>query len=231
MLMAITILGALRKRDATGQGHRLQVAMQDAIMHYMRINFATQGLTGKPAQRGGDKVPGVNNAPMGLYPCKPGGPNDYVYLMTSRANPDHWDRLLKLIGREDLIGDPRYATPMDRLEREPEVDAIIAAWTRQHTKHEAMQLIGDAGIPAGAVLDTMELQNDPSFEQRGIMQVMHHPVHRRLQDAGAGRCGWTASHRQVVASPMLGQHTAQVLGTWLGMSEADVEGLRRDGAV
>ena len=74
MLMAITILGALRKRDATGQGSRLQVAMQDAIMHYMRINFATQGLTGKPAQRGGDKVPGVNNAPMGLYPCKPGGP-------------------------------------------------------------------------------------------------------------------------------------------------------------
>src|SRR4249920_4135665 len=57
MLMAITILGALRKRDATGQGSRLQVAMQDAILHYMRINFATQGLTGKPAQRGGDKVP------------------------------------------------------------------------------------------------------------------------------------------------------------------------------
>ncbi|HLJ04665.1 MAG TPA: CoA transferase, partial [Acetobacteraceae bacterium] len=76
MLMAITILGALRKRDRTGEGARLQVAMQDAIMHYMRINFATQGLTGKPAQRGGDKVPGVNNAPMGLYPCKPGGPND-----------------------------------------------------------------------------------------------------------------------------------------------------------
>jgi formyl-CoA transferase len=78
MLMAITILGALRKRDATGQGRRLQVAMQDAILHYMRINFATQALTGKPAQRGGSKVPGVNNAPMGLYPCKPGGPNDYV---------------------------------------------------------------------------------------------------------------------------------------------------------
>ncbi len=95
-------------------------------MHYMRINFATQGLTGKPAQRGGDKVPGVNNAPMGLYPCKPGGPNDYVYLMTSRANPEHWDRLLKLIGREDLIGDARYATPADRVEREKEVDAVIS---------------------------------------------------------------------------------------------------------
>src|SRR3954454_2342201 len=63
MLMAITILGALFRRRETGEGHRLQVAMQDAIMHYMRINFATQGLTGKPAERGGSKVVGVNNAP------------------------------------------------------------------------------------------------------------------------------------------------------------------------
>src|SRR3954447_20459623 len=126
MLMAITILGALYKRRETGEGHRVQVAMQDAIMHYMRINFATNGLTGKAAERGGSKVVGVNNAPMGLYPCAPGGPNDYVYIMTSRANPDHWDRLLKLMGREDLIGDVKYATPDDRLEREAEVDAIIA---------------------------------------------------------------------------------------------------------
>ena len=230
MLMAITILGALRKRDATGQGSRLQVAMQDAILHYMRINFATQGLTGKPAQRGGDKVPGVNNAPMGLYPCKPGGPNDYVYLMTSRANPDHWDRLLKLIGREDLIGDARYATPMDRLEREREVDAIIAEWTRQHTKHEAMQMIGAAGIPAGAVLDTMELQNDPSFEQRGIMQVMRHPVHGDFKmPAWPVRVDGRPS--RIAPSPVLGEHTGDVLERWLGLSEADVAALRRDAAL
>jgi formyl-CoA transferase len=80
MVMAITILGALYKRRETGQGHRLQVAMQDAIMHDMRINFATQGRIGKPAARGGSKVPGVSNAPMGLYPCALGGPNDYVYI-------------------------------------------------------------------------------------------------------------------------------------------------------
>src|ERR1700742_3286370 len=127
MLMAITILGALYRRRETGEGHRLQVAMQDAIMHYMRINFATQGRTGKVVGRGGSKVPGINNAPMGLYPCAPGGPNDYVYIMTSRANPDHWDRLLKVVGREDLIGNPRYATPADRVNREAEVDAIITA--------------------------------------------------------------------------------------------------------
>src|SRR5581483_11430331 len=97
MLMAATILGALHQRNRTGQGCRLEVAMQDAMIHYMRTCFATMARTG-------------NNAPAGLYPCKGGGPNDYMYLTTSRANPEHWTRLMKVIGREDLIDDPRFAT-------------------------------------------------------------------------------------------------------------------------
>ena len=230
MLMAITILGALYKRRETGEGHRLQVAMQDAIMHYMRINFATQGLTGKAAERGGSKVVGVNNAPMGLYACAPGGPNDYAYVMTSRANPDHWDRLLKLIGREDLIGDARYLTPADRVAREPEVDEIIAAWTRTRTKHEVQRLVGGAGIPAGAVLDTMELQNDVTFEQRGIMQTMKHPVHRDFKMPG-----WPVrvdgKPATLKSSPVLGAHTDVVLADWLGLSASELGALRTAGAL
>ncbi len=230
MTMAITILAALYKRRETGEGHRLQVAMQDAIMHYMRINFATQGLSGKAAQRGGSKVVGISNAPMGLYPCAPGGANDYVYIMTSRANPEHWDRLLKVVGREDLIGDARYLTPMDRVQREAEVDEIIAAWTRTHSKHEAMRAVGEAGIPAGAVLDTMELQNDASFEQRGIMQVMKHPVHRDFKMPG-----WPVrvdgKAPKLTSSPVLGEHTGAVLGEWLGLNAQAVEALRADGAI
>jgi formyl-CoA transferase len=230
MLMAITILGALYKRRETGQGHRLQVAMQDAMMHYMRVNFATQGRTGKAAQRGGSKVVGVRNAPMGLYPCAPGGPNDYIYIMTSRANPEHWDRLLKVIGREDLIADARYSGIDGRLQREAEVDEIIAAWTRQHGKLDAMRAIGEAGIPAGAVLDTMELQSDPTFEQRGIMQVMKHPVHRDFKMPG-----WPVrvdgKPPQVTASPVLGEHTGAVLSEWLGLNAQAVEALKAEGAV
>ena len=230
MLMAITILGALFKRRETGEGHRLQVAMQDAIMHYMRINFATQGLTGQAAKRGGSKVPGVNNAPMGLYPCAPGGPNDYVYIMTSRANPDHWDRLLKLIGREDLVGDARYATPADRVAREPEVDAEIAAWTKTRSKHDAMKAVGEAGIPAGAVLDTSELQNDPTFEQRGIMQTMVHPVHRPFKMPG-----WPVrvdgKPSRIKPSPVLGADTGTVLSDWLGLNDAAVAALKAEGVV
>ena len=150
--------------------------------------------------------------------------------MTSRANPGS-------LGPAAETDRPRGpdrrralpATPTDRVEREPEVDAVIAAWTRQHTKHEAMQLIGDAGIPAGAVLDTMELQNDASFEQRGIMQIMHHPCTAFKMPAWPVRVDGKPS--RVAPSPVLGEHTADVLANWLGLSEADVAALRRDGAL
>src|SRR5207244_2491918 len=112
---------------APGDVDRLQGALQAGNLHDSRINEASQGLTGKAADRGGSKVPGVSNAPMRLYPYAPGGPNDYVYIMTSRANPEHWGRLLKLIEREDLIGDPRYLTPADRIAREHEVAEVISA--------------------------------------------------------------------------------------------------------
>jgi crotonobetainyl-CoA:carnitine CoA-transferase CaiB-like acyl-CoA transferase len=230
MLMAVTIAGALYRRQATGQGRRLQVAMQDAMLHYMRTNFANQRRTGKAAGRRGSKVGGVNNAPMGLYPCKPGGPNDYVYIMTSRANPEHWTRLLKLIGHEELINDPRYATPSDRVAREAEIDTIISDWTRRHTKHEAMALVGGVGVPAGAVLDTMELQNDPSFERRGIMQTVQHPAHGPHK-IPAWPVRIDGKPPRMEPAPGLGQHTEQVLDDWLGLRGPDVEALRRDGAI
>src|SRR5580693_157827 len=170
MLMAFSIVSALFDRGRSGKGRRLQVAMQDSVMHYSRGMFITQARTGTAAPR----RPPSNNPPGGIYPCEPGSPNDHVYLLTSRANPEHWTRLLKLIGREDLIGDARYDTPDARLQREAEVDAIVTAWTRQRTKHEAMTQLSAVGVPAGAVLDSMELTNEPSFRQRGILQTMTH---------------------------------------------------------
>lgn len=225
MTMAITILGALRKRDKTGQGCRLQVAMQDAMLHYMRTNFATQGRTGEAAKRNGARPAGGNNAPSGLYPCAPGGLNDYVYIMTSRANPEHWVRLCKLIGREDMIDDARFNTPGQRMENEASVDAIISDWTRGRTKQEAMQLVGSVGVPAGAVFDTMELQNDQRFETRGIMQVMEHKNY-----PGFKMPAWPVrvdgKPPMVKASPALGEHTETVLMGWLGLTTDDVASLK-----
>jgi crotonobetainyl-CoA:carnitine CoA-transferase CaiB-like acyl-CoA transferase len=227
MLMAISILGALYERRATGQGRRLQVAMQDAMLHYMRFPFQVQAQTGRPAGRGGGRSLAGGVAPSGIFPCAPGGPNDWIYVF---ARPrEHWHRLLKVLGREDLIGDPRYETPAARGERQAEVDAMVADWTRRRDKHEAMRIIGAAGVPAGAVFDTMELMNEPSFTERGILQVMDHPSGAFKMPAWPVR--FDGKPPQLQPAPLLGQHNETVLADWLGVSPAEVETLKQQGAI
>ncbi|MSP04723.1 MAG: formyl-CoA transferase [Acetobacteraceae bacterium] len=226
MLLAISILGALYRRASTGTGEHLQVAMQDAMLHYIRIAFAAQYRTGKPAQRAADSSVSGASPPMGTFPCKGGGLNDYVYVFTSRANPEHWNRLLRVIGREELVGDERFISSSARAERADEVNEMVAAWTRQHTKHEAMEIIGAAGIPAGAVLDTMELTNDRTFEDRGIFQTIQHPVVGEFRmPAWPVRFG--GKPPTVTPAPLLGQHTQDVLQEWLGMDAATADSLKQ----
>jgi crotonobetainyl-CoA:carnitine CoA-transferase CaiB-like acyl-CoA transferase len=223
MLLAFSIVSALYQRVQTGKGRRLQAAMQDSVMHYSRGMFIRQAQTGQAAQR----QPAGGNAPHGIYPCKPEGPNDYVYLLTSRANPEHWPRLLKLIGREDLIGDPRYDTAAARVEHEAEVNEIIAQWTRQRTKQEAMAQISAAGVPAGAVFDSMELTKEPSFARRGILQTVRHGDWQMTMPTWPVR--FDGAPPPINPAPQLGEHTAQVLGEWLRLSLAEVDDLRKQG--
>jgi crotonobetainyl-CoA:carnitine CoA-transferase CaiB-like acyl-CoA transferase len=225
MLLAFSIVSALYQRASTGKGRRLQAAMQDSVMHYSRGMFIRQAQTGKPAQR----QPAGGNPPHGIYPCKPGGPNDYVYLLTSRANPEHWPRLLKLIGREELLGDPRYDTAAARVEHEAEVDEIVAGWTRQRTKQEAMAQISGAGVPAGAVFDSMELTNDPSFAQRGILQTVHHGDWQMTMPTWPVR--FDGAPPPIKPAPLLGEHTAEVFDEWLGLGAAEVDALRQQGVI
>lgn len=225
MLMAFSVVSALFDRARTGKGRRLQAAMQDAVMHYSRGMFITQARTGAAAPR----RPPSSNPPGGIFPCAPGGANDYVYILTSRANPEHWPRLLKLIGREDLIGDPRYDTSDARLQREAEVDEIVADWTRQRTKHEAMAQLSAVGVPAGAVLDSAELTGEPSFWQRGILQTMTHGERRMAMPTWPVRFDGVPA--EVKSAPLLGEHTEQVLADWLGLDADAVAGLRRDGVL
>ena len=225
MLLAFSIVSALFDRARTGKGRRLQVAMQDLVMHYSRGAFITQARTGAAAPR---RRPS-DNPPGGIFPCKPGGSNDYVYLLTSRANPEHWPRLLKLIGREDLIGDPRYDTPDARLKREAEVDEIVSSWTRERTKHEAMTQLSAVGVPAGAVLDSMELTNEPSFRERGILQTMKHGEREMTMPTWPVRFDGVPT--AVKPAPLLGEHTGEVLADWLGLDADAVGELRRDGIV
>src|SRR5215469_10574673 len=105
MVMAISILAAYVRRLRTGQGEHLVVGMQDSVIHYIRNAFAYMD------RSGGKAAPRI-----GVYPCKGGGPNDYVYIYAGAASPEHWNRLLKAMGREDLLGDARYGTATARLE-------------------------------------------------------------------------------------------------------------------
>src|ERR1700751_2681742 len=114
MLLAIGILGALYQRHTTGQGRRVQIAMQDAQLQYTRGAFVQHARSGQPAMRNGAKPLAGGMAPSGIYRCKPGVPNDYVYVFTPHANPEHWRRLLRVIGQEELLDDPRFATREER---------------------------------------------------------------------------------------------------------------------
>lgn len=226
MIMAVSILGAYVRRLRTGKGEHLQVAMQDSILHYIRNAFAYMERTGmQPAPRAGAKTVGGGNPPIGVYPTKGGGANDYVYIFTSPANPEHWTRLLKVMGREELIGDKRFETPAARTEHRAEVDAIVSAWTRQHDKHTAARLVSGASIPAGPVLDTRELADDKTFETRKIRQTMQHPA---LGDYVMS--GWPVRFGgeppAMKPAPLLGEHSGNVLADWLKMDRDAIGALK-----
>jgi formyl-CoA transferase len=136
---------------------------------------------------------------------------------------------MKLIGREELIEDPRFATGDLRVKNEKELDAIIGEWTRQHDKREAMEKLIAVGVPSGAVFDTMELQNEPSFEERGIMQTVHH--HNGDYKMATWPVRVDGKTVRLKGSPALGADSAQVLHNWLGIGAGEVEALRQEGII
>jgi formyl-CoA transferase len=107
---------------------------------------------------------------------------------------------------------------------------LIAAWTRTQTKEDAMKIIGGAGVPAGAVFDTVELMNEPSLAERGIMQTIEHPTTGAVK-MPAWPVRFDGTPPRVKPSPTLGQHTEQVLGDWLGIAAGEVAALRKEGIV
>jgi len=131
-----------------------------------------------------------------------------------------------LIGREDLIDAPRFSTGDLRVKNEKELDAIIGDWTRQHEKREAMERLIAVGVPSGAVFDTMELQSEPSFEERGLMQTVHH--HNGDYKMATWPVRIDGRTVRLKGSPALGQDSAEVLHSWLGIGAGEVEKLRQE---
>jgi formyl-CoA transferase len=227
---AIGVLAALYQRQFTGEGQLIRCAMQDCVINYGRISYAAQYLWGHAAPRMGNQSIMGTNSPSETYPCKGGGPNDYCYIYTSRANQAHWERILKMMGREDLIGDPRFDSPEERFKNRHVVDEMLSEWTIQYDKLEVMRRLGEQGIPAGAVMDTMELSNDPDLNRREIFVTVKHPVRGDFKMPG-----WpvkmSASKVPITASPLLGTDTEAVYGSLLGLSKDEIAALREEKAI
>ena len=211
---AIGVLGALVQRHRTGRGQRVEVAMQDAVTNYCRVSYAHVLSKGTPPRRTGNRVGLGLTAPMDVFPCKGGGPDDYCYIYATRAHNGHWQRLLRVIGREDRLDDPKFASPALRGQHREEVDALLADWTRTRTKEEVMRALGAAGVPAGAVFGTKELWEDENMRARGLFATVEHPTRGEVTIPG-----WPVrmsdSHVPVTAAPLLGADTEAVLGEWL----------------
>jgi formyl-CoA transferase len=225
MHMAIGILAALQQRHTSGEGQHVEVSMQDAVVNLIRVSLRDHQRYGHPPPRVGNQL--GRTVPGTTYPCAPGGPNDYVYIF---AQPQMWKPLLGAIGQPELADDPRFKTPEARWESRDALNAIIEAWTRQRTKHEVMQLLGDAGVPSGACQDTGEVLNDPHLRARDMIVDIDFPTRGTYQTVGCP-IKLSDSPAEITRPPLLGEHTDEVLAALCGVSPEELQRLHETGVV
>jgi len=223
---AIGVLAAYIQRERTGKGQKVEVSMQDAVLNFVRVPMMSTYVTHKPAPRVGNRIGG--GGPGDIYKCAPGGDNDYCYILCT--SPEMVASLWQAIDRSELAGDERFRAARSRAQNAEALDAIINEWTGHHTKFEVMRILGEAGVPCGAVLDSVELLNDPHLKQRGMIVTIKHPVRGDFTMPGCP-VRLEDSPVEVTAAPLLGQHNAGVYGELLGLGAGQLEDLKREGII
>ena len=219
---AIGMLAALWQRQRDGVGQRVELSMQEAMTNYTRVPMTRRYVAGDPAPPYGDG----QTAPTGLFPCKPGGRSDWVWVVV--ANGRMWRALLEAMEREDLLEahDPRGITR----DAGEELREAIGAWTRERTKFEVMEVLGRAGVPTGPVLDSGEIYENEHLRERGMLVEIEHPQRGPMTLLGCP-IRLSASPAVHQRAPLLGEHTREVLAAELGMSAGEVEELAEAGVV
>ncbi len=149
--MALAITAAYVQKQRTGEGQLIEISMQEALTYFMRTMVARSEWGERAIPRAGNSL----GAASDLYPCKPLGPNDYIYIVVTGARM--WQALCETIGRRDLLSDSRFEAGAERQKHASALYEEIAKWTRSQTKTAAMQRLGEAGVPCSAVLDTRDL--------------------------------------------------------------------------
>lgn len=224
MQAALAVTAAYAQKLKTGKGQLIELSMQEAMTYYLRTAVARTRFGAVPTPRSSNR----DSPFVALYPCAPGGANDYVFVMA--VNPRMWDGVCRTIGKPQLLAEPRFATPADRHANRDALFAEIAAWTSTRSKHDAMQALAEAGVCASFVYETSDLFTDPHLLARDFIQEVEHADYGKVR-----LLGWPArmanSHVRMQAAPRLGEHSGAVLAADLGLDAAAVDRLRRDGAI
>jgi formyl-CoA transferase len=223
---AIGILAALVQRQTTGVGQRVEVAQHDSVVNLLRIHLRETYQTGQPVPRRGNRSPVA--APSNLYRCRPFGPNDYVYIHV--ATVEMWKAVARIVGRPELGGDPRYVDRLGRVAQVEEIDALVEGWTEKRTKQEAMETLAGAGVPCGAVLDSVEILANEALIKRGMVVALEHPTRGHFAMPG-NPVQLSDSPTTVTRAPLLSEHNADVYGTLLGCTAEELDQLRKEGVI
>ena len=241
--LALGIVCALHQRNTNGRGQKVLAAMQDGVLNLCRVKLRDQQRLARgplkefpqyPNGEFGDAVPRAGNASGGGQPgwiLKSKGwetdPNAYIYFIAQAAV---WDKVCKVIGREEWITDPDYATPEARLPRLKDISATIEEWTKTKTKFEAMAILNEYEIPCGPILSMKELAEEPSLRQTGTVVEVDHPTRGKYLTVG-NPIKLSDSPTEVARSPLLGEHTDEILSEVLGFDESRVRDLKNSGAL
>src|SRR5450432_1698132 len=242
--LALGIVAALYQRNTTGRGQRVLAAMQDGVLNLCRVKLRDQQRLARtgvmeeypqyPNGKFGDAVPRAGNASGGGQPgwilkCKgwETDPNAYIYFITQAPV---WKDICKVIGREEWLTDPRYATPKVRLPHLMEIFGEIEAWTKTKTKFEAMDLLNEHDIPCGPILSMKEIAEEPSLRATGTVVEVDHPKRGKYLSVG-NPIKMSDSPPDVRRAPLLGEHTEEILGKVLGYSDSEIAALKSSGAI
>jgi formyl-CoA transferase len=226
MHAACGVLAALFQRERTGKGQKVEVAMQEAVLNFVRVPMMATYVTHEPTRRQGNRI---GAGPVGdIFKCVPGGPNDYVFLYCS--NEEMWRTLAELLGHPEIPDDPRFKDRAARRENYEALKQTIEEFTSTRTKQEVMKIMGEAGVPCGAVLDSVELLADPHLRERGMIVTVDHPVRGKFTMPGCP-VKLEDSPAEVRSAPLLGEHNRQVYASMLGFNDSDLEQLKQQGII
>jgi len=242
--LALGIVAALFQRTMTGQGQKVTCAMQDGVLNLCRVKLRDQqrldhGPLKEYSQYGegvpfGDAVPRAANDSGGGQPgrilkCKgwESDPNAYIYFITPAPV---WEPICDIIGEPTWKSDPDYATPAVRLPKLNAIFARIEQWTMTKTKFEAMEILNKYDIPCGPILSMKEIAEDQSLRATGTVVEVDHPTRGKYLSVG-NPIKLSASPTDVVRSPLLGEHTEEVLRKVLNFSDEKLAAIKASGAI